>query len=86
MITRRWAMASAAAMLGLCGCAASTGVQHTANAPPSPCLKDTGSRLPATGETCIPGRSYSKSDIDETGATTAGGALRLLDPSVTITH
>ena len=30
------------------------------------------------------GRSYSKEDVDRTGKTTASGALRLMDPSVTI--
>jgi hypothetical protein len=32
------------------------------------------------------GRSYSQTDIEQTGKTTAAGALRNLDPSLTITH
>ena len=32
------------------------------------------------------GRSYSQTDIDQTGKTSAAGALRNLDPSLTITH
>jgi hypothetical protein len=30
------------------------------------------------------GRSYSREDIDRTGATTADEALRLMDPSITV--
>ncbi len=86
MITRISALGSTAALLVLCGCASNNGMHTAANPPASPCLQDTGSRLPAAGATCLPGRSYSKNDIDNTGATTAGGALRLLDPSITVTH
>jgi hypothetical protein len=32
------------------------------------------------------GRSYSQTDIDQTGKSTVAGALRNLDPSLTITH
>jgi hypothetical protein len=39
---------------------------------------------PTTDHGCVPGRSYSHDDLERTGATTAGGALRLLDPSVTV--
>jgi hypothetical protein len=86
MITRLPAFGSIAALFVLCGCAASGAVHDTAHAAASPCLKDTGSHLPPSAATCIPGRSYSKSDIDATGATTVAGALRLMDPSITIGH
>ena len=32
------------------------------------------------------GRSYSKEDIERTGATTLAGALALMDPAITIRH
>jgi hypothetical protein len=47
------------------------------------CLSQTGSRIP--GATCSEiGRSYSSEDINRTGSTTPGEALRLLDPSITV--
>lgn len=50
------------------------------------CIHDTGSLIPAKKGECLPvtGRSYTKDDIDATGARTLGGALRRLDPAVTI--
>jgi hypothetical protein len=53
---------------------------------PLTCLHDTGTRIKLRPNECSlsAGRSYSKTDIDRTGKVTAGGALRLLDPSVTI--
>jgi hypothetical protein len=52
------------------------------------CLRDTGSLIKPKPGQCLPvaGRSYSKQDIDRTGARTTAGALRELDPSVTIQH
>jgi len=53
----------------------------------STCLTETGSRIAADGTNCVAnGHSYSSDDISRTGATSAGEALRLLDPSVTIQH
>jgi hypothetical protein len=53
-------------------------------APTVGCTHETGSRLPPKKDGCAGvGRSYSKDEISSTGATTAGGALRLLDPSIT---
>jgi len=47
------------------------------------CTSETGSRLPPKKDGCAGvGRSYSKDDIDRTGAVTAGGAMRLMDPSI----
>jgi len=57
------------------------------------CLTDTGSRIapgPAAGTApgaskCRGyGRSYSSTDIDQTGQTTAAGALGQLDPAITV--
>jgi hypothetical protein len=50
------------------------------------CLRSTGSLIPPAKGACLPvaGRSYGRDDIQRTGATTMGGALRLLDPSVQV--
>jgi hypothetical protein len=88
MTTRTCAALLAA--LSICGCA-------TPNSPPpntagrplsSSCLTSTGSNIPAgPGRDCIAtGRSYSQTDIEQTGKTTVAEALRNLDPSLTITH
>lgn len=53
--------------------------------PDRTCLRDTGSRIPPRPHECSGvGHSYSEKDIDRTGKTTVGEALRLLDPAVTI--
>ena len=63
----------------------------------STCLTQTGSRLGAAGpgaagpgaagkDCTAVGRSYSGNDVSITGATSAGGALRLLDPGLTVNH
>jgi len=55
------------------------------------CLRETGSHLRAIktehNERAVecagaPGRSYSREDIERTGATTTADALRRLDPSI----
>ncbi len=50
------------------------------------CIRDTGSRIPAKPGECLPvaGRSYSQEDIQRTGQTTLGPALRDLDPSIRV--
>lgn len=70
---------------------ASVTTQRTrAKAVPAPgsrqCIRDTGSHIPPPKGQCLPvaGNSYSQQDIQQTGATTVGGALRMLDPSVTV--
>jgi hypothetical protein len=50
----------------------------------SACLTQTGSRIATNDIACEFGRSYSSEDISRTGSTTADGALRLLDPSITV--
>ena len=51
------------------------------------CLSETGSRMAGNNANCSAiGRSYSSDDINRTGSTTVGEALRLLDPSITIHH
>ncbi|KAF1721038.1 hypothetical protein [Pseudoxanthomonas wuyuanensis] len=50
------------------------------------CVRETGSRITRRGDkgrcNALPGRSYSKEDIDGTGHTNLADALRTLDPSI----
>jgi hypothetical protein len=88
MITRTCAAGALLAALSMYGCATTNTPPPTAAARPSTCLSSTGSRIPAgPGTPCTGfGRTYSQTDIDQTGKTTVAGALGLLDPSLTITH
>jgi hypothetical protein len=74
--------------LVLFGCAAtSQNVQPkpAASAANPNCLTETGSRIPSGKSACRGfGSSYSQDDIDKTGRTSAGDALAILDPSVTV--
>jgi hypothetical protein len=68
-----------ASVIVLAACAAASGpvVQNPT------CLAQTGSRIPAGGMYCsATGRSYTRDDVNQTGATNGADALRLLDPSV----
>lgn len=90
MMTRTCAAGALLCALSICGCATTNGTnsppKNTAAVSPT-CLTSTGSRIPAGANDCSAfGRSYSKTDIDQTGMTTAGGALGYLDPSITISH
>lgn len=66
------------------------GSQPVKQGPPRPgdraCLQTTGSLIPAKQGSClaVPGRSYSRQDLQNTGEPTLGPALQKLDPSVTI--
>jgi hypothetical protein len=48
------------------------------------CLTDTGSRIAGNSKCRGVGRSYSSTDIDRTGQTSAADALALLDPALTV--
>ena len=49
------------------------------------CAPQPDSRLPASERKCPEfGHSWSSQDIQRTGATTVGDALRLLDPTLTV--
>ena len=50
------------------------------------CIRHTGSHIPPPKGQCLPvaGNSYSREDIQRTGANNLGQALRMLDPSVTV--
>jgi hypothetical protein len=79
------------AVLILAACSATTaGVkpQAAAAAPTGrnpACLSDTGTRILGNSADCSAvGRSYSSDDINRTGSSTVAGALRQLDPSITV--
>jgi hypothetical protein len=60
--------------------------KHSAAAENPTCLIHTGSRIGGQGKCRGTGRSYTSEDLKRTGATTVGGALPLLDPSITVHH
>jgi hypothetical protein len=52
---------------------------------PNLCTPGSDSRLPASDRICPEfGHSWTSQDIQRTGATTVGDALRLLDPTLTV--
>ncbi len=74
-------------MLTACASAPSAGGPPVAAQATRTCPTQTGTRIPVSPPDCsAAGRSYSNDDINRTGAATAGGALRLLDPALTVTH
>jgi hypothetical protein len=74
--------------LVLFGCAATSqnvSPKPAATAANPNCLTETGSRIPSGKTGCRGfGSSYSHDDIDRTGRTSAGDALAILDPSITV--
>jgi outer membrane cobalamin receptor len=46
----------------------------------------TGTRISSSEPCSAPGRVYTDKDIQNTGATSAADALRLLDPSITVSR
>ena len=79
-------LAAIAAGLLLVGCTAATVKPQPAAA----ALNDrgcvTGTRIPSSDPCTSAGRVYSDKDIKNTGATTAAEALRLMDPSITVSR
>jgi hypothetical protein len=80
-----------ASLVILCACAGSNAAVKRDAATTSAgqnnpaCLKETGSRVPSGGASCLAyGHSYSSDDINRTGSPTVGGSLRLLDPTLTV--
>ncbi len=86
-MTTHTCLAGIIAIIALSGCASTNeSSAKTAGGSP-PCLTSTGSRVPDPQTHCTGyGRSYSQADFDRTGKDTTAGALRQLDPSLTITH
>jgi hypothetical protein len=78
------------AACSLVGCASAGNVRarsDSLDAAPAGCVNQTDSLIPHPGSACTGfGHSYSKTDIDRTGETTVGGALRYLDPTITVSR
>jgi hypothetical protein len=54
--------------------------------PPAGCVANTATRIPLNPSDCAAfGHAWTDRDLKTTGATNAAQALRLLDPSVTVT-
>jgi hypothetical protein len=74
----------------LVGCASTGNVRVPNDAPDAAragCVNQSGSLIPQTRGACAGlGHTYSRADIDHTGATTVGEALRLLDPTITVSR
>lgn len=82
----KWIALGAAGWIVGCASAGNAPVRH--EVPPVAATRvgclPTGSRIP--GACTGPGHSYSQTDIANTGETTVAGALRLLDPTLTVNH
>jgi hypothetical protein len=73
--------------LAVAACAGAPATRSTtasAAAGGNPLCVTTASRAPLK-DSCPFGRTYSSADIQRTGAATPAQALRLLDPSITVT-
>jgi hypothetical protein len=82
---------SACLTLCLAACAASPSAPQATQAaaavesPPAGCVSESATRIPTSPRDCgAYGHQWSQQDIKSTGATSAGQALRLLDPTVTV--
>jgi hypothetical protein len=84
------ALSSIAAALALGACASTSGNAPTNSVrapPPAGCASDSGSGIPARPGNCAAfGHSYTQEDLRRTGATTVGGALGQLDPTISVTR
>jgi hypothetical protein len=79
------ALGALALILAACTTAPVTPDKATAKArPPAGCVGQTATRIPVKDDkTCAGfGATYTRDDIDKTGQTTLGPALRMLDPSI----
>jgi hypothetical protein len=73
--------------IGLCGCATTTGTPSKSAAASANCTESVAGRTLPENPCTTPGeRSYSQTDLQNTGKTTVGGALPLLDPALTVRH
>jgi hypothetical protein len=75
-----------AAGLLLVGCTAATVKPQPAAAARNDRACVTGTRISSSEPCASAGRVYTDKDIQGTGATTAADALRLLDPSITVSR
>ncbi|HZF24679.1 MAG TPA: hypothetical protein VEZ88_00345 [Steroidobacteraceae bacterium] len=67
------------------GCAGTHQTRYAAEETPTvgTCVP-TASRIVSKECSSVPGRSYSKADLDRTGAITTSEALRVLDPRIVV--
>jgi hypothetical protein len=86
MIAEPGPLGAIAAGLLLVGCTTATVKPQPATAARNDRGCVTGTRIPSSEPCASPGSAYSDTDIQNTGATTAGDALRLLDPSITVSR
>jgi hypothetical protein len=84
-MTTRIALLGAIAAATLAACATGP-TKPVASAAPAGCVRDTGSRVPPSKGCAGFGSTYTQEDLARTGQTTAGGALGLLDPTITVSH
>jgi hypothetical protein len=79
-------------LLALAGCASTPSSPPTAKASaavtaPPGCVGSTATRLPVSPGSCAgPGHTLTQEQLSTTGATDVAGALRLVDPTLTISH
>ena len=80
---------SSALALTLAACASQPPPKDATAAvkPPPGCVAQTATRIPVKNDACAGfGNTYTKQDIDNTGQTTLGAALPMMDPSVRVGH
>lgn len=85
-------LAIGACLVGLAACTSAPQTHNTAPPTATNALRcppmDTATRLPPRPGECSPGdvKSYTGEQLEQTGATQTGDALRYLDPEITIVH
>lgn len=78
-------LCSGLALVSACAATAPPKPGAAAFVPPPGCVSNTATRIPTSPSECAGfGSTYTQQDIERTGQPTAGGALRLLDPSLTV--
>ena len=76
--------------LCLAGCASNSSIPDATrhartSVPPAICAADTASRIsPGSPQCAVIGHTWTQEDMKRTGATDAGRALDLLDPTITV--
>jgi hypothetical protein len=87
MLNRLLLGAGLAVALAACASTPPQPTQTAAAKAPVGCVPDTATRIPSSDpKTCAGfGHSWNQDDISRTGQATPGGALRLLDPTLTVT-
>jgi hypothetical protein len=84
-----FAIGACLALLAACASAPTTPdkTQAAAVKPPPGCVAQTATRIPVKDDTCAGfGNTYTQQDLQNTGQTTPGAALNMLDPSARVDH